>query len=122
MAYVSAIYDALLGLPLLFLPVATARCFGVGPPAPVVNAQLNGLFALALALGYLWAARDLDRRRGYFWVASVFTKGVGACLFVADHLLRHSPAVLLSFAASDGTLALLTLVALLRTRRPIAPD
>jgi len=45
-------------------------------------------------------------------------KGAGAGLFLADHLLRQAPPSLLAFAASDGTLALLTLAVLLAARRP----
>jgi len=120
-AYVSAAYDLLLAVPLLLAPAATARLFGLGPPAPLVNAQLNGLFTLALAAGYLWAARDLEHRRGFLWIAGVLVKGAGAGLFLADHLLRQSPPLLLAFAASDGTLALLTLAVLLATRRPATP-
>ena len=41
-------------------------------------------------------------------------KGAGAVLFVADYLLRGSPASFLLFAAADGALALVTLWALLR--------
>jgi hypothetical protein len=41
---------------------------------------------------------------------------VGATLFVVDHFTNGSPASFLLFAATDGTLALLTLVLLLRRR------
>ena len=40
-------------------------------------------------------------------------KGAGAALFVLDHFMRGSPDLFLLFAASDGTLAALTLWALL---------
>jgi hypothetical protein len=49
-------------------------------------------------------------------VAGVLAKGLGAALFVLDHLVRHSPPTFLLFAATDGTLALLTLALLLRVR------
>jgi len=49
-------------------------------------------------------------------------KGCGALLFIADHLLRGSPSSYLLFAAGDGTLALVTLWALLRpVRTPGSP-
>jgi hypothetical protein len=41
-------------------------------------------------------------------------KGAGALTFVIDYYLRHSPPAFLLFAVSDGTLALVTLWALLR--------
>ena len=115
LALVSGAYDLLLGLPLLLAAPQVARVFGAPPPVPVVNAWLNGVFVLALALGYFWAARDVAARRGYLWVAGVFAKGLGAVVFVVDHLLNGSPPAFLLFAATDGTLCLVTL-ALLRRR------
>ena len=114
LALVSGVYDLLIGLPLLLAPALVASLFGAPAPAPVVNAQLNGLFTIALGAGYFWAAGDVGARRGYLWTAGVFTKGAGALLFVADHFLHGSPASFLLFAATDGTLALLTLALLLR--------
>ena len=114
LALVSGLYDLLLASPMLLAPEATARIFGAPPPVPILNAQLNGVFALALAAGYFWAAQDIEARRGYLWAAGVLAKGLGAALFVMDHITRGSPSSFLLFAATDGTLALLTLVLLLR--------
>jgi hypothetical protein len=114
LGFVSAAYDLLLGLAMLLAAPPLARVFGAEAPVPVVNAQLNGVFALALALGYLWAAKEVGARRGYFWVAGVFAKGLGACVFVVDHFVHASPSSFLLFAATDGGLALLTLALLLR--------
>lgn len=113
---VSGVYDVLLAVPMLLAPVAIARAFGAPDPVPVVNAQINGVFALSLAAGYFWAMGEPDARRGYLWAAGVLAKGLGATVFVADHLLRGSPASFLIFAACDGSLALLTLALLLRRR------
>lgn len=117
LALLSGIYDLLLGLPMLLAAPLVARLFGAPEPVPVVNAWLNGVFALALALGYFWAARDVSARRGYLWAAGVFAKGLGAGVFVLDHLLNGSPPAFLLFAATDGTLAALTLWLLLRPDR-----
>ena len=117
LATVSGVYDLALALPMLFLPVTMAQLFGAVPPQPVINAQLNGLFTLSLGVGYFWAAQDPEARRGYFWVAGVLAKGLGAALFVADHFLRGSPTSFLLFAATDGTLAILTLLLLLGSRK-----
>ena len=114
LALVSGAYDLALGIPLLVAAPAMARLMGAGEPQPVINAQLNGLFTVTLALGYFWAARDFSARRGYLWIAGVFAKGAGALLFVFDHFARGSPDPFLLFAATDGTLALVTLILLLR--------
>jgi hypothetical protein len=113
-AYLSAAYDFLLAAAMLLAPVAAARAFAAPDPVPVVNAQINGVFALSLAVGYLWAAEEPQARRGYFWVAGVLAKGLGAVVFLVDHWLRGSPASFLTFALTDGTLALLTFLALRR--------
>jgi hypothetical protein len=117
-ALVSGVYDVILGLPMLLAPALVARLFGAPEPVPVVNAQINGVFALGLALGYFWAARDVHARRGYLWAAGVFAKGLGATVFVLDHFINGSPAAFLAFAATDGTLALATLALLLRSESP----
>src|SRR5713101_436473 len=117
LALVSGVYDLALAVPMLLFAPAVAVMMGAPPPVPVVNAQLNGVFTLTLAAGYFWAAADIETRRGYLWIAGVLAKGLGAVLFVADHVLRHSPASFLVFVATDGTLAVLTLVLLLRAER-----
>lgn len=118
MAIVGGLYDLALSLPLLLAPELAARFFSAPPPVPVVNAQLNGLFALTLALGYFWCARNVAARRGYLWIAGVFVKLAGAALFALDHVLRNSPSSYLLFAATDGSIGLLTLAALLLSSRP----
>ena len=97
----------LLGRPLL------AQLLHVPLPQPPIHADLNGVFLLAVAAGYVIPYRDPDRGRAYLWVMGPFLKGGGALAFVLDALFRHSPRVFLLFAASDLTLALVTLWALL---------
>ena len=117
LALVSGVYDLVLAVPLLLAAPAMARAFGAAAPEPLVNAQLNGVFTLSLAVGYFWAAADVEARRGYLWIAGVLAKGLGCALFLADHFLHGSPAPFLLFAASDGTLALLTALLLWRRGR-----
>jgi hypothetical protein len=114
LALVSALYDLALGVPLLVAAPHVARLMGAGAPSPVINAQLNGLFTITLAVGYFWAAADVEARRGYLWIAGVAVKAAGALLFVFDHFARGSPDSFLLFAATDGTLAVVTLILLLR--------
>jgi hypothetical protein len=113
LALLSGIYDLLLGVPMLFFAPQMAGLFGAPSPVPRVNAELNGLFTVTLAIGYFWAARNPEARRGYLWAAGVFAKGLGATLFVLDHFRGGSPDAFLLFAATDGTLAALTAFLLL---------
>lgn len=78
--------------------------------------DLNGLFLLAVGIGYYFPWRDPDRYRGYMWVMGPLLKFAGAALFLFDYFYRGSPKSFLLFAASDGTLAALTLYALLASR------
>lgn len=112
---VSFAYDAALGVAMLAGRSLLAQWFGVPAPVPPIHADLNGLFALAVAAGYLLPYRDPERYRAYLWVMGPVLKGGGAVLFVADHLLRGSPSSFLLFAAADGSIAALTLWALVRS-------
>lgn len=116
LAWLSGTYDLLLGIAMLFFATLVAGWFGAPAPIPRVNAELNGVFATALALGYFWAGRDPESRKGYFWVAGVFAKGVGAVLFLLDYFRGGSPPTFLLFVATDGTLAALTAWCLLKSR------
>jgi hypothetical protein len=117
-AALSGIYDVAAGALLLAAPQAMARWFGAPSPVPPILAELNGLFLVAVGVGYVLPWRDPDRYRGYLWVMGPLLKGGGALAFVLDHLYRASPGSFLLFAATDGTLALLTLWALLASRSP----
>jgi hypothetical protein len=114
-AAVSGLYDLLLGIAMLAGRELLESAFALPRPAPSIHADLNGLFLLAVGVGYLWPYRDPDRFRGYLWVMGPLLKGGGSLLFVADHFLRSSPDAFLLFALTDGTLALWTLWALRRT-------
>lgn len=111
-AAVSGVYDAAVGLFLLIAADRFASLFGVPPAQPPIFSDLNGLFLLAVGAGYYWPYRDPQGARWYLWVMGPALKGAGAVAFLLDYVVRHSPASFLLFAASDGTLALLTLVAL----------
>lgn len=120
-AAISGLYDGVVGALLLVAPGLLASWFGVPPATPRIFSDLNGLFLLAVGIGYALPWRDPVRYRGYLWVMGPLLKGAGATAFILDYLLRGSPASFLLFSASDGTLALLTLWGLLRTgRRPLS--
>ncbi len=117
-AAVSGLYDIALGAAMLFGRQAIVALFDVPAVVPPIHADLNGLFLTAVGIGYVLPFRRPARYRGYLWVMGPFLKGIGCLVFVADHFVRHSPAVYLVFALTDGALALFTLWALLRP----APD
>jgi hypothetical protein len=115
-AAVSGVYDGAVGLVLLLAADRFASLFGVAPAEPRIFSDLNALFLLAVGAGYYWPYRDPARARWYLWVMGPGLKGTGAIAFLTDYVVRHSPASFLLFAASDGTLALLTLAALAGSR------
>jgi hypothetical protein len=113
-AAVSGVYDVLLGIAMLAGRELLQSAFALPPPAPPIHADLNGLFLIAVGIGYLGPCRDPDRYRGYLWVMGPLLKGGGSLLFVADHYLRGSPDAFLFFALTDGALALWALWVLRR--------
>ena len=115
---VSAVYDTALGVAFLTAAPRLAALFGIPAPQPPVLADTNGLFLLAVGLGYLLPLRDPTRWRAYLWFMGPLLKGGGAIVFLRDYVVRHSPPAFLLFALSDGALALWTLVVLLRHRGP----
>jgi hypothetical protein len=118
-AAISLVYDAAVGVIMIAARPVLARVFDLPLPVPPIHADLNGLFLLAVAAGYLIPYREPESSAGraYLWVMGPLLKGAGALAFVLDRLLRQSPASFLLFAVSDGTLALVTLWALRTTGR-----
>ena len=118
-AAVSGVYDASVGVVMLTGRPLLARLFDVPLPAPPIHADLNGIFLIAIAAGYLIPYRQPESSggRAYLWVMGPLLKGAGAAAFVLDYVFRHSPRSFLLFAVSDGTLALLTLAALVTSSR-----
>ena len=114
-AAVSGVYDALVGVMMLAGRPLFAQVFNVALPTPPIHADLNGIFLLSIAAGYLIPYREpaSPGGRAYLWIMGPLLKGTGAALFVLDYLVRQSPPSFLLFALSDGTIALLTLAALL---------
>jgi hypothetical protein len=113
-AAVSGIYDAIVGVTMLAGRPLLASIFNVPLPEPPIHADLNGIFLLSVAAGYLIPYRGPDSAggRAYLWVMGPLLKGAGAATFVIDHFVRGSPSSFLLFALSDGLLAAITLWAL----------
>jgi hypothetical protein len=115
-AAVSGVYDVLVGLTLLVAADRLAAWFGVPPAQPPIFSTLNALFLLVIGVGYYWPWRDPVRARWYLWVMGPALKGAGAAAFVIDVWSHDSPRSFLLFAFSDGSLAALTLAALVASR------
>src|SRR3954462_13341712 len=117
-AAVSLVYDGVVGAVMLIGRPLLAQLFGVALPTPPIHADLNGIFLIAVAAGYLIPYRDpaSSGGRAYLWVMGPLLKGAGAFAFVLDYLLRGSPSSFLLFAVSDGALAAWTLWALVAAR------
>jgi len=113
-ARISLVYDLTVGVVMLAATGVFASVFGVAPPVPILFAKLLGIFLICVGLGYAAPARDPWTHRAYLWIFGPGLKGAGAIAFVADYAINHSPRAFLLFAASDGTLAALTLWGLLR--------
>jgi hypothetical protein len=117
-AGLSGLYDLFVGAFFLLAGDSMAWLFGVEPARPRIFSDLNGLFLIAVGLGYYFPWRDPFRYRGYLWIMGPLLKGAGALAFLLDYLFRGSPSSFLLFAAADGSLALLTLWALIVEDRP----
>jgi hypothetical protein len=120
-ALISFVYDVGVGLALLLAAPAVAGFFRIPQPTPAVLADTNGLLLIGIGLGYVLPLRDPERWRAYLWLMGPWLKGAGAVVFLRDALFRASPASFLLFALADGTLAVLTLIALVRSRRLKGP-
>ena len=118
-AAVSGVYDAAVGILMLAGRPLLAQLFSVALPTPPIHADLNGIFLLSIAAGYLIPYREpaSPGGRAYLWIMGPLLKGAGAVVFVLDYFVRQSPASFLLFALSDGTIALLTLAALVTSSR-----
>jgi hypothetical protein len=117
LALVSGVYDTVAGVAMLMERPLVTRLFDIPLPTPPLYGDLNGLFLLAVGVGYAIPYQDPERGRAYLWVMGPFLKGAGAVAFLLDYVVRHSPRSFLLLAAGDGALALITLWALLRTSR-----
>ena len=115
-ALVSGLYDISVGITLFFFRDLLQTVFGVPAAVPAIHVDLNAIFVTVIGIGYYLPYRDPDRHRGYLWLMGPVLKGAGATAFVLDYFLRGSTAGFLLFAISDGALALITLIGLIRSK------
>jgi hypothetical protein len=120
-AGVSLAYDVTAGVMLFFFTGSMAGWFATAVPDPVLFAKLNGLFLMAVGLGYAGAIRRPEAHRTYLWIFGHLLKGAGAVTFITDHFQHGSPPAFLLFAATDAILAGVTLAALLAPRQVSGP-
>jgi hypothetical protein len=125
LATVSGLYDFLAGVVLVTASLTVDRIGDVPLSTPPVYSTLNGIFLIAVGLGYLIPYQDPQRGRAYLWVMGPFLKGAGALTFLLYYFARPSSASLLLFAAGDAALALVTVWALIgpwSTSTPALPQ
>lgn len=113
----SFVYDLSIGVVLLAGRDYLAALVGIPSPQPPIFVELNAVFLFAVGIGYLLPYARPEDYRGYLWVMGPVLKGGGALAFVLDRYVHGSPRAFLLFAVSDGAVALVTLWALLATRR-----
>jgi len=111
---VSFAYDLVIGLALLVATDRFAALFGVPVPEPRLFVTICGLLLVCVGLGYLQPMRDPTSHRAYLWIFGPVLKGLGAWVFIFEHVYNGGPQSYVLFAATDGTLALVTLALLLR--------
>lgn len=115
-AGISFAYDLIIGLALLAATDRFAALFGVPVPEPRLFVTICGLLLVCVGLGYLQPMRNPAAHRPYLWIFGPVLKGLGAGVFISEHLWNGGPPSYLLFAATDGTLALVTLALLLKRR------
>src|SRR5258708_11557336 len=120
-AAVCGIYEAAVGLFLLLAADRFPALFGVEPAHPPIFSDLNGLFLIAVGIAYYCPYRDPSRALWYLWVIGPGLRGAGAIAFLADYVVRHSPASFLLFAAGVGPPARLPPTDLLCDRQRCTP-
>jgi hypothetical protein len=113
-AGISFAYDLAIGLALLVATDSFAALFGVPVPEPRLFVTICGILLVCVGMGYLQPMRHPTQHRAYLWIFGPLLKGAGAIVFLNAHLYGGGPASYLLFAASDGTLALVTLAVLLK--------
>jgi hypothetical protein len=114
-AAISLVYDLSAGLGLLLLRAPLGRLIpafaALVGPSPLL-ADLLGLFLTSVGIGYLLPYRQPVAFRSYIWIFGVALKTAGAAAFLLDYAARSASPLMLLFAASDGAVAALSLVAL----------
>lgn len=115
-AAISLVYDLTAGLALLAFPHILPTWLDIPLPEPSIFLELNGLFLIAVAIGYVLPYREPERYRAYLWVFGVGLKSAGAAVFVIDGLWRGGPTAMWLFAAGDAMVAALSLLALRAAR------
>jgi len=101
-------YDALLAAAMLAGQRLVERLGGLAPLNYPVSGQLNGLFVLCVAAGYLIPLQGQGGGRLYLWIFGVGLKALGTALFLARVSFAGDPAFFLVFAGADGLLAVWT--------------
>jgi len=115
---ITAFYDCMLGIGLIFLLPTIGSMMGIEPPNYPDNAQLNGAFLVSVAFGYVAAMRNLENNLWYIWIMGVGLHLMGAAIILYNVVLVHrSPLQFGIFGIVDGLLGVLFLINLRRLQK-----
>ena len=115
---ITAFYDCVLGIGLIFLLPTIGTIIGIEAPKYPDNAQLNGAFLISVALGYIAAMKDLENTLWYTWIMGVGLHFMGAAIFLYNvAIVDRSPWQFGIFGIVDGVLGIFFLVNLRRLQK-----
>lgn len=100
-------------LPLLIAPDQLMAALGI-PPVPGLWPRFAGLLLVILSVFYVPVTIDFERHEIFAWLAVFPSRTFGAVFFAVAVFLFDQPFAFLIGTAIDGTIALLSLVCLIR--------
>lgn len=112
---VAAVFNWLVGLPLLIAPAAFYAMLGQSTP-DLFNAQMAGALIVVFGVGYAMVARDPVANRGIVWLG-VIGKGPLPLLYWLNVQAGRAPMSGFPLTLVDLAFAALFLTYLLRTRK-----
>jgi hypothetical protein len=111
---IGGIYDILLGIPLLIMPVGVTELFGVSPPTDIIFVQVAALFLIGVGYSLLYAIHDVQKM-AFVGYASSFVRLSYTVIVVLGIFNQTVENGYLLTAITDFITAIILLVPLLLT-------
>lgn len=111
---IGGIYDILLGITLLTMPVGVAQLFGVSPPTDIIFVQVTALFLIFVGYYLLYAIQDV-RKMAFIGYGSSFVRLGYAVIVILGVINQTVETGYLMVAMTDTITAIILLVPLLLT-------